>query len=101
MIKNNHGINKITKCLVVKPGKGGAYMQTETKDIKTGKKANHRYRSNEKVETLEFDEASSSSNNYQVLYRKCWLLSVMNMESFDQMELSTNLITPPNDGVFN
>ena len=38
------------------PGKGGAYLQVELKDIRSGTKLNERFRSSESVERVRLDE---------------------------------------------
>ena len=38
------------------PGKGGAYLQVELKDIRDGTKLNERFRSSETVERVRLDE---------------------------------------------
>ena len=40
----------------VKPGKGGAFLQVELKDIRDGTKLNERFRSSETVERVRLDE---------------------------------------------
>lgn len=40
----------VTKKNHTKPGKGGAYFQIETKDLRTGAKGSHRLKSGENVE---------------------------------------------------
>ena len=45
--------NKLWKVLKIehtKPGKGGAYVQVELKDVHAGTKKNERFRSNENIE---------------------------------------------------
>ena len=39
----------VLKTMHTQPGKGGAYIQLEMKDVETGTKINHRFRSNESV----------------------------------------------------
>ena len=37
---------------IIKPGKGGAYIQVEMRDVETGIKTNERWRTSESVEKL-------------------------------------------------
>ena len=53
----------VTKIMHTQPGKGGAYMQVEMKDIKAGTKLNERFRSDETVERARLDQV-----DYQYLY---------------------------------
>ncbi len=47
----------------VKPGKGGAFMQVELRDIRDGTKLNERFRSSEEIERVRLDQRP-----YQYLY---------------------------------
>ena len=40
----------------IKPGKGGAYIQVEMRDIKSGAKVNERFRTSENIEKLSVNE---------------------------------------------
>src|SRR5690349_17352934 len=40
----------------VKPGKGGAFAQVELKNLRDGRKLNERFRSADKVETVELEK---------------------------------------------
>ena len=48
------------------PGKGGAYVQVEMKDIKTGTKVNERFSSSESVEKVRLDEYKVKS--YKLMF---------------------------------
>lgn len=69
------------------PGKGGAYLQVELKDVKTGTKLNERFRSSEAVERVRLDEAT-----YQFLYEEKGDYSFMNQETYEQLQLSDETI---------
>jgi elongation factor P len=77
----------VTKIMHTQPGKGGAYMQVEMKDIKTGTKLNNRFRSEETVERAILDE-----KDFQFLFQSSDSLAVMDLESYDQIELSSELV---------
>ena len=47
---------KVLKTQHTQPGKGGAYIQAELKEIKDGTKMNNRFRSSETVERAILDE---------------------------------------------
>lgn len=51
----NGRMYKVLKTDHVKPGKGGAFMQTEMKDIETGSKLYERFRSSESVEFVHVE----------------------------------------------
>lgn len=69
------------------PGKGGAYLQVELKDIRSGTKLNERFRSSETVERARLDQ-----KEYQYLYADGDMLTFMDNETYEQMTLSADLI---------
>jgi elongation factor P len=71
-----------TKTQHVKPGKGGAYMQVELKDIRDGTKLNERFRSDESVERARLDEEV-----YQFLYQEGDAYTLMHVKTFDQIQV--------------
>lgn len=72
------------------PGKGGAYLQVELKDIRDGTKLNERFRSSESVERVRLDE-----KDFQFLYQSGDEYTFMDMETFEQVSLSAELIGDP------
>lgn len=76
----------VTKTEHVKPGKGGAFMQVELKDIQTGTKSNERFRSSEAVERVYMED-----RDYQYLYTDGQEYTLMDQESFDQITLKPEL----------
>jgi elongation factor P len=74
------------------PGKGGAYMQVELKDIRTGTKLNERFRASESVERARLDE-----KEYQFLYAEDEQLTFMDSETFDQITLDAVLVGEQRD----
>ncbi|MDR0407272.1 MAG: elongation factor P [Holosporales bacterium] len=77
-----------TKTQHVKPGKGGAYMQVELKDIRDGTKLNERFRSDESVERARLDE-----DPYQLLYKDGdSSYTLMHAETFDQIQVTREQI---------
>lgn len=69
------------------PGKGGAYLQVELKDIRDGTKLNERFRSSESVERVRLDE-----KNYQFLFDEGETIIVMDMETFEQINLNKEIL---------
>ena len=74
----------------VKPGKGGAYIQVEMKNIVTGNKTNTRYNSSEDV-----DVAYVEQRNYQFQYIDQDELVAMDMESFETVQFKKTLVGDP------
>jgi elongation factor P len=69
------------------PGKGGAYLQVELKDLRDGTKLNERFRASENVERVRLDQ-----KQYQYLYEDGELLTFMDQETYEQISLSRDLI---------
>lgn len=77
----------VMKTMHTQPGKGGAYMQVEMKDIKSKTKVNVRFRSNESIEKAQLEQI-----NYQYLYIIDDKISLMNVETYEQIEISLDSI---------
>jgi elongation factor P len=69
------------------PGKGGAYLQVELKDIRNGTKLNERFRSSENVERVRLDQ-----KEYQFLFAEENGYTFMDTETYEQIILSKALI---------
>ncbi len=69
------------------PGKGGAYLQVELKDLRDGTKLNERFRAAENVEKVRLDETE-----YQFLFADGDLLTFMETETYEQITLDRKLI---------
>ncbi|MBA3814006.1 MAG: elongation factor P [Alphaproteobacteria bacterium] len=69
------------------PGKGGAYLQVELKDIRDGTKLNERFRSSESVERVRLDE-----KEYQFLYEEGDMITLMDMETFEQLNVNKEIL---------
>jgi elongation factor P len=75
------------KTVKVKPGKGGAYNQVELKNVIQGTKLNQRFRSDETVEEVYLDK-----KDFQFLYASGDMLTFMDMETYDQIELAADFV---------
>lgn len=69
------------------PGKGGAYLQVELRDIRDGTKLNARFRSSETVERVHLDHKP-----YQFLFRDGRSYTFMDSDSFEQITVDEDLI---------
>ncbi len=58
VVEHKSGLWKVVKTQHVKPGKGGAFLQTELKNIRDNTKLNERFRSSETVERVRLDQKS-------------------------------------------
>jgi elongation factor P len=75
------------KTQAVKPGKGGAYAQVELKNLFNGSKLNERFRSAETVEEVQVDR-----KDYQFLFANGDMLTFMDKETFEQIEIASDWI---------
>jgi elongation factor P len=87
LINYDGGLWIAVKTVKVKPGKGGAYNQVELKNIEVGTKLNQRFRSDEAV-----DEAVLDKKDFQFLFASGDMLTFMDMESYEQIELSIDFV---------
>jgi len=87
LINFDGGLWIAVKTQKVKPGKGGAYNQVELKNVTTGTKLNQRFRSDEAV-----DEAVLDKKDFQFLFASGDMLTFMDMETYDQIELAADFV---------
>ena len=78
---------EVLKTSHVKPGKGGAFAQVEMKSLIKNTKLNERFRSSETVEKALLEEVK-----YNFLYNDENDFYFMNPDSFEQINLSKNII---------
>jgi elongation factor P len=87
LINYNGGLWIAVKTQKVKPGKGGAYNQVELKNVTQGTKLNQRFRSDEAVDEVYLDK-----KDFQFLYAWGDMLTFMDMETYDQIELAAEFV---------
>src|SRR5215469_11982443 len=87
LIDLDGGLWIAVKTQKVKPGKGGAYNQVELKNVTQGTKLNQRFRSDETVEEVYLEK-----KDFQFLYASGDMLTFMDMESYEQIELSADFV---------
>ena len=87
IIEHQGRLWRAVRIMHTQPGKGGAYLQVELKDIRDGTKLNERFRSSENVERVRLDQRS-----YQYLYSDADSHTFMDTETFDQITLPTELV---------
>jgi elongation factor P len=81
------GLWKVAKIQHTQPGKGGAYMQVEMKNLVDGRKTNVRFRSADTVEKVRLD-----TKDFQYLYADGDMLVFMDQETYEQITLPSDLI---------
>ena len=87
VIEHDGSLWVAVKTQAVKPGKGGAYNQVELKNLFDGRKLNERFRSAESVESIELD-----FKPYTFLYEAGEMLTFMDKETFDQIEIAKDFM---------
>ena len=87
MIEHQGQLWMAVKSQAVKPGKGGAYNQVELKNIETGSKLNERFRSSEMVEEIHLEK-----KDFQFLYASGDMLTFMDMQTYDQIEIASDFV---------
>lgn len=83
LIEIENGLWRVLKKAHVKPGKGGAFVQLELKNVSSGTKRNDRFRSEDKLE-----RAHVEARKMQFLYadNNCYVF--MDQETYEQTELN-------------
>jgi len=87
IIELNGQLWSVVKTQSVKPGKGGAYNQVELKNVVNGGKLNERFRSAETV-----DEVQLERRDFQYLYANDDMITFMDMQSYDQIEIAADFV---------
>jgi elongation factor P len=87
ILEYERGIWKVAKIQHTQPGKGGAYMQVEMKNLQDGRKTNVRFRSADTVERVRMD-----TKDFQFLYRDGDMLVFMDKDTYEQINLPADLV---------
>ena len=88
ILEINSKLWRVTKTQHTQPGKGGAYLQVEMKELRQGTKINERFRSSESVERAILDEKEC-----QYLYNSNEKFYFMDNVSFEQLEIGLDIIS--------
>jgi elongation factor P len=83
----NGDIWSIIEFLHVKPGKGGAFVRTKLRNVRTGKVVDNTFRAGEKIETARVERRA-----HQFLYEDDLGLHFMNTETYEQITLPKDLV---------
>ena len=81
MIEGN--IYQVVEFLHVKPGKGSAFMKTKLKNMRTGGTVERTFNTN-----VKFEKANINRSSVQYLYNTGDTYNFMDMETYEQLELS-------------
>ena len=88
ILEINSKLWRVLKTQHTQPGKGGAYLQVEMKEIRDGTKMNERFRSSETVERAILDEKIC-----QYLYKENDKFVFMDNISYEQIEIGNDIIS--------
>ena len=80
-------IYQVIEFLHVKPGKGSAFMKTKLRNLRTGGIVEKTFNTN-----VKFEKANINKMNSQYLYSMGDVYYFMNMETYEQLELSKEQI---------
>jgi len=83
----NGDLWSIVEFLHVKPGKGGAFVRTKLKNVRTGKVVDNTFRAGEKVETARVER-----RQYQFLYEDDLGLHFMNSDTYEQVSMPLSAV---------
>ncbi len=87
ILDHEGGLWRAVKIQHTQPGKGGAYMQVELKNLIDGRKTNIRFRSAESVEKVRLD-----TKDFQYLFTDGDMLVFMDKENYEQISLSADML---------
>ena len=88
ILEINSKLWRVRKTQHTQPGKGGAYIQVEMKEIIEGTKMNERFRSSESVERAILEEKEC-----QFLYANEDKFYFMDNKNFEQIEIGPDVIS--------
>jgi elongation factor P len=88
ILKFKNDLYSIVDFQHVKPGKGGAFVRTTLKNLKSGRVLENTFRAGEKVDTVRVER-----KKYQYLYRDGESLVCMDNETFEQMNIPLDLFS--------
>ena len=83
VIEHQGRLWRAVKIAHTQPGKGGAYLQVELRELRDGTKLNERFRSSEKVERVTLEQ-----KDYQFLFADGDLYTFMDAETYEQVTLN-------------
>lgn len=82
IIKFKSDLYTVVEFQHVKPGKGGAFVRTMLKNLRTGKVLDNTFRSGESIDIVRVER-----RKYQFLYREGTALVLMDNETYDQISV--------------
>ncbi|TVQ09276.1 MAG: elongation factor P [Bacteroidetes bacterium] len=89
-IEMNNDLFSVVEFLHVKPGKGGAFVRTKLRNMKTGKVIPHTFNSGIKINVQRVERRP-----YQFLYKDDMGYNFMHSETFEQIPIPEETINAP------
>jgi elongation factor P len=89
-IEMNNDLFSVVEFLHVKPGKGGAFVRTKLRNMKTGKVIPHTFNAGVKINVQRVERRP-----YQYLYTDDMGYNFMHSENFEQIPISEEIIDAP------
>lgn len=86
IIKFKNDLYSIVEFQHVKPGKGGAFVRSTLKNLRTGKVLDNTFRAGESVETIRVER-----RKYQFLFRESAGLVLMDNETYEQLTVNEEM----------
>ena len=83
VVEHKGGLWRAVKIAHTQPGKGGAYLQVELRNLRDGSKLNERFRASENVEKIRLDQ-----KDHQFLFGDGDSFTFMDVETYEQVELN-------------
>ena len=83
VVEHKGGLWRAVKIAHTQPGKGGAYLQVELRNLRDGSKLNERFRASENVEKIRLDQ-----KEHQFLFGDGDSFTFMDIETYEQVELN-------------
>ena len=87
ILRHKSKLLQVLKTSIIKPGKGGAFIQVEMKDIRDGTKYNERWRTVDSVEKASVNEVEAT-----FLFKDSKNTTVMNNQNYEQIICENELI---------
>lgn len=88
VIEHKKSLWRVIKTTHTQPGKGGAYLQVELKDIRSGTKLNERFRASETVERAHLEQ-----KEHQFLFADDNIFTFMDAETYEQITLDAEMLS--------
>lgn len=87
VIEHKGELWRAVKTQHTQPGKGGAYLQVELRNLRNGSKLNERFRASENVEKVRLEQ-----KDHQFLFGDGSSFTFMDTDTYEQVELSDDML---------